>query len=151
MDRTGLYFKRLGEEDGAATRKLFASVFTEEPWNDDWSDGKQLEAYLHDLTGQSNSLAFGLYEGSELVCLSLGRVKHWYTGAEYCIDEFCVQTARQGQGLGGLFMEKIEAACKDRGMTHIFLLTDRDVPAYGFYRKLGFYELESNVAFAKKL
>ncbi len=36
-------------------------------------------------------------------------------------------------------------------MTHIFLLTDKDVPAYGFYRKQGFYELKDNVAFAKKI
>ena len=27
-------------------KKLFVSVFKEEPWNDDWSDEKQLDAYI---------------------------------------------------------------------------------------------------------
>lgn len=144
-------FKRLDESDARAITALFASVFTREPWNDDWSDEEQLRAYIHDLVGQENSLTFGLYEGDELAALSMGHVKHWYTGTEYCVDELCVRTERQGKGLGSLFAGKVEAACRELGLTHIFLLTDRDVPAYGFYKKLGFYELEGNVSLAKEL
>lgn len=36
-------------------------------------------------------------------------------------------------------------------MTHIFLLTENNVPAFEFYKKIGFYELKNNVAFVKKL
>ena len=56
------YFKRLDESEIVMIKELFVSVFTKEPWNDDWSDENQLELYLHDLVGQSNSLTFGLYE-----------------------------------------------------------------------------------------
>ena len=81
----------------------------------------------------------------------MGRVKHWYTGTEYCIDELCIRTSKQGKGLGTQFMNEIEKACREMGLTHIFLLTENNVPAFEFYKKLGFYESESNVAFAKKL
>ena len=40
---------------------------------------------------------------------------------------------------------------KELGLTHIFLLTDNNVPAYEFYKKCGFYELKRNAAFAKEL
>lgn len=151
MDVKQYQFQRLDESAAPAVRKLFVSVFTGEPWNDDWSDEAQLKAYLHDLIGQGNSLAFGLYEGDSLVGVSMGRIKHWYTGTEYCIDELFIAHEKQGKGLGTLFVQEIEKACRALGLTHIFLLTENDVPAYGFYQKQGFYELKTNVAFAKKL
>ncbi len=87
MSASNCRFRQLDEEDFPIARELFASVFTGPPWNDDWSDPAQLNAYIQDLTRQSNSLAFGLFQGSVLVGLSMGRVKHWYTGTEYCIDD----------------------------------------------------------------
>ena len=132
-------------------RELFVSVFTAEPWNDDWTDEKQLSMYLHDLTGQSNSLTYGLFYDDALIGLSMGRVKHWYAGTEYCIDEYCIRTDMQGKGAGTYFMNEIEKEVREEGMTHIFLLTENDVPAYGFYKKYGFAELKSNVAFARRV
>lgn len=143
--------KQLDESAAAAIRELFVRVFSNEPWNDDWSDKEQLELYIHDLIGQSNSLTFGLYEGSELVGISMGRTKHWCTGTEYCIDELCVHPEKQGKGLGRRFAAEIETACRKLGLRYLFLLTEDNVPAFDFYRKLGFYQLEHNVAFAKKL
>lgn len=153
MDKrhTDCSFKRLDENAFAEIKELFVGVFTAEPWKDDWSDKIQLDLYIHDLIGQSNSLTFGLYEGAELIGISMGRIKHWYTGTEYCIDELCIQSAKQGRGLGRRFVSEIERACKQLGLTHIFLLTEDNVPAFEFYKKLGFYQSENSVAFAKKL
>jgi len=144
-------FKRLENDQTEAVKTLFTAVFTTEPWNDDWSDGQQLDLYLQDLMGQRNSLTYGLFEGEVLIALSMGRVKHWYTGTEYCIDEFCVRADKQGQGVGSRFLREIEADIRANGLTHIFLLTETDVPAYQFYRKNGFFELETNAAFAKRV
>ncbi|MDE7278833.1 MAG: GNAT family N-acetyltransferase [Oscillospiraceae bacterium] len=151
MDTTKYSFKRLDESNSDIIRKLFASVFTKEPWNDDWSDENQLRSYIHDLVGQDNSLTFGLYEGNELIGISMGHIKHWYTGTEYFIDELCISTENQGQGIGTLFVAEIENACRELGLTHLFLLTGKDVPVYKFYKKQGFFEAESMVAFAKDL
>ncbi len=151
MGRAEYTFRRPDDSCAEEIAELFANVFTQELWNDDWSDREQLRHYIHDLTGQGNSLTFGLYQDEELVGVSMGRVQHWYEGMEYCVDELCVRTGCQGQGLGTVLVEEIEKACIGLGLAYIFLMTESNVPAFGFYKKLGFYQLEKNAAFAKKL
>ena len=41
--------KKLSINDKEAIKELFTGVFTGEPWNDDWSDGEQLDLYIEDL------------------------------------------------------------------------------------------------------
>lgn len=131
--------------------QLFVSVFSAEPWNDDWSDTAQLERYIDDLIGNKNSLTLGLRDGSALIGLSMGHIRHWYSGTEYYIDELCIHPQRQGQGVGSRFLAEIEACLRQREIRHIFLLTDQNVPAYRFYQQNGFTRLKENVAFVKKL
>ena len=133
--------KRLGPEDREEIKAVFVSVFTKEPWRNDWSDAEQLDLYIRDLTGQGYSLAYGLYDDAdELIGISLGYIKHWYTGTEYIINELCIRTERQGAGAGTFFIREIEKAIRELGLKQIFLLTDSTVPAYAFYRKNGFVE-----------
>ena len=146
-----LSIKRLSIKDKEIITDVFTSVFTKEPWNDDWSDTNQLDMYINDLVGQNYSLTYGLFEDDELIGISLGYVKHWYRGTEYIINEFCVKTDRQGAGAGSFFIAEIEKAIKEMGLKQIFLLTDSNVPAYNFYKKNGFVECTTNVAFAKWL
>ena len=146
-----MILKQLSVDDKEAIKDLFISVFTGEPWNDDWSDSKQLDQYIEDLCGQGYSLVFGLYDDGELIGLSMGYIKHWYTGTEYIINELCIKTDRQGSGAGSFFLTQIEKAIKEMGLKQIFLLTDRDVPAYHFYKKNGYAEVSSLVPFAKSI
>ena len=144
-------FRVLTIQDKDSVTALFKDVFTQDPWNDDWSDPEQLSAYIDDLIGQSNSLTIGYYRNEELIGLSMGRIKHWYQGTEYCIDEFCVAGRFQNKGIGSRFLREIEAYLADRGIRHIFLLTDRDVPAHAFYLKNGFRECGGNIALAREI
>ena len=90
-----LELKRLSLEDKESIKSVFVGVFTKEPWNDDWSDKNQLDMYITDLIGQGYSLTYGLFDDDELIGISLGYVKHWYSGTEYIINEFCVKTEKQ--------------------------------------------------------
>ena len=146
-----LKLKRLNIEDKDAITNVFTGVFTKEPWNDDWSDKNQLDMYITDLIGQGYSLTYGLYDNEELIGISLGYIKHWYSGTEYIINEFCVKTERQGSGAGTFFIAEIEKAINELGLKQIFLLTDSNVPAYHFYKKNGFEECTTNVAFSKMI
>ena len=141
--------KQLSIDDKETIKDLFTGVFTGEPWNDDWSDIKQLDLYIEDLCGQNYSLTFGLYDGSELIGLSMGYIKHWYSGTEYLINELCIKTGRQGSGAGTFFLTEIEKAIKEMGIKQIFLLTGRDVPAYDFYKKNGYVEQSNTVPLSK--
>ncbi len=146
-----MHLKRLGIDDKEIIKDVFVSVFTKEPWNDDWSDGEQLDMYITDLIGQGYSLTYGLYDGDELIGISMGYIKHWYTGTEYIINELCIRTERQGAGAGTFFISEMEKAIKELGLRQIFLLTDKDVPAYDFYRKNGFVEVTNIASFAKMI
>ena len=144
--------KKLSIDDKEDIKAVFVSVFTKEPWCDDWSDKEQLDLYICDLIGQNYSLTYGLYDDTdELIGISLGYIKHWYSGTEYIINELCIKTERQGNGAGTFFISAIEKAIKELGLKHIFLLTDSNVPAYEFYKKNGFVESETNGAFSKSI
>lgn len=137
--------------DRAHVTALFYDVFTNKPWNDDWSDATQLDAYISDLIGQHNSLALGFVDEDRMVGVSMGIIKHWYMGTEYCIDEFCIDRRMQGQGIGTLFMLQIEQYLAKREIRRIFLKTERTAPAYGFYLNWGFQELKDHVSFVKQV
>lgn len=143
--------KRLNIDNKESIKEVFVSVFTKEPWNDDWSDKEQLDMYITDLIGQGYSLTYGLYDDDVLIGISMGYIKHWYSGTEYIINELCIKTERQGAGAGTFFIAEIEKAIKELGLKQIFLLTDSNVPAYDFYKKNGFVEVTTNVSFAKML
>ena len=130
-------------------KSFYKAVFTIEPWNDDWSDDNQLQQYITDLTGNANSLTFGLFRGDEMVGLSMGKIMHWYTGTQYYIDEFCIKTSEQGSGLGTHFLNCVVDCIKDRGIKQIYLQTDRTLPAFKFYQKNGFLLLENQVSMVK--
>ena len=143
--------KELSIKDIEEIKSLFYDIFTKEPWNDDWSDETQLHEYITDLIGNRNSLPLGLYEENELIGLSLGSIMHWCTGTEYYIYEYCIKKEMQGRGIGSMFLELVEAYARDRSATHIFLQTERTVPAFEFYKTNGFTELKDHVSLFKNI
>lgn len=141
--------KELSVNNIEEIKSLFYDIFTKEPWNDDWSNETQLHEYIIDLIGNRNSLSLGLYEGNELIGLSLGSIIHWCTGTEYYIFEYCIKKEIQSRGVGSMFLELVEGYARGKQITHIFLQTERTVPAYAFYKKNGFTELEDHVSLYK--
>ncbi|MBP1565253.1 MAG: GNAT family N-acetyltransferase [Oscillospiraceae bacterium] len=145
-----ILIKKLSVDFIEEIKTLFAEIFTNEPWNDDWSDENQLHNYILDLTGNRNSLAIGLFEDEKFIGMALGSIKHWYTGTEYYIDEFCIKSQKQGKGIGTKFLAMVEKFVEEKGISHIFLQTERTVPAFEFYKKNGFTELCDHVSFVKE-
>lgn len=101
--------------------------------------------------GNKNSLCFGAYQDGNLVGIALGRIKSWYEGTEYWVEEFGVLPERQQTGIGSEFLRQIERMVAERGISHMALLTDRQVSAYRFYRKNGFEEREDTVFLVKSI
>lgn len=143
--------KELGMEYLEEIELLYADIFMNEPWNDDWSDKEQLHQYMIDLIGNNNSLTLGLFDNNRLIGLSMGSIMHWCSGTEYYIIEFCIKAEHQGKGMGTAFMREIEEYVKNKQITHIFLQTERTVPAYEFYQKNGFEELKDHASLLKFL
>lgn len=132
-------------------KKVISDAFSPEPWNDDWSDELQFNNYIMDLIGNKNSLSLGLYDMDKLVGVSLGRVKHWYKGNEYWIDDLAIRPEFQGRGYGSEFLKLLEKYVKEMSIVRIVLFTNKDIPAYYMYLKNGFVQQEERVFFEKKL
>lgn len=146
-----MILKKLSKADKDLITIFFKEVFTKEPWNDDWSDEQQLDQYIMELIGNSNSMTLGFFEDIKMVGLAMGYIRHWYEGTEYHIDELCITTNMQGKGIGTEFIKQIEGYMKTEGLSRIFLQTDRNMPAYEFYKKRGFVEMPNQVSFIKVL
>jgi len=85
-----------------------------------------------------------------LIGISLGKIKHWCGGTEYYIEELCIRSDLQGKGYGRTFFKLIEEKLSELGLHTIYLMTDRNQPAYEFYKKLGFRELPELTSFFKE-
>ena len=144
------HIAKLSGSEFEAVKSMFRDVFTSAPWNDDWSDEKQLTAYIEDLMLNRNSCCIGMYENDRLIAVSLGSIMHWCSGTEYYIFEYFVRPDMQGSGIGSDFIKKIEEYVKSIGVTHIFLATDRSMPAYKFYLRNGFDVLRDHVSLVKQ-
>ncbi|HEL1811961.1 TPA: GNAT family N-acetyltransferase [Streptococcus suis] len=143
--------KELCFSDMEMVKELFLSVFSQEPWNDDWSDEEQLDCYIGDLLGHPRALCFGLFDQGKLLGLSLGYIRYWYEGTEYRIEELCISRHYQGRGIGQDFLKRIEEQLERRQIVHILLQTERHLPAFSFYEKCGFRALEEDVTMVKKV
>ena len=131
--------------------ELYREAFAGEPWNDDWSDTKQLREYMKDISMAYNALNYGLLTDGKLVGMSVGKISHWWEGTNYNIEELCISPSYQGRGIGSEFMALIEQAIRDKGLAGIFLQTDSDKPSYRFYHKNGFQDLDMHVSLYKSV
>ncbi|HFI0428896.1 TPA: GNAT family N-acetyltransferase [Streptococcus suis] len=143
--------KELTLADIEMVKQLFLSVFSQEPWNDDWSDEEQLDCYIGDLLEHPRALCFGLIDQDSLIAISLGNIRYWYEGTEYRIEELCIARDCQGRGIGKDFLKRIEEQLVERKIVHILLQTERNLPAFSFYEKCGFRALEEDVTMVKKV
>ena len=131
--------------------KLYREAFAGEPWNDDWSDTKQLNEYMKDISKAYNALNYGLLIDGKLMGMSVGRINHWWEGTNYNIEELCITPSYQGQGIGSKFLGLIEQCVRGKGLAGIFLQTDSDKPSYHFYHKNGFQDLDMHISLYKSV
>ena len=129
--------RELNMSDIESVKRLMIDIFSVEPWNDVWTDDK-LHAYIRELMGNENSLSFGVYQDEVLIGIALGRLKSWYEGTEYWIDEFGILPKMQQAGIGSGFMKSIEEKAAEREpYTSRFLQRNRCRPI-SFTGKTGF-------------
>lgn len=136
----------LSLNDEKEVTALIAQAFSAPPWNDDWTDEK-LHIYYLDLAGNPNSLVLGYFDDG-LCAVALGRLKHWYNGIEYCIDDLGVDPTKQGKGVGSAFLKEIGEYARTHHFKEVTLYTRKSAQAYTFYQKNGWQESADWVQFS---
>ena len=115
--------RELNMSDIESVKRLMIDIFSVEPWTDVWTDDK-LHTYIRELMGNENSLSFGVYQDEVLIGIALGRLKSWYEGTEYWIDEFGILPNMQQAGIGSGFMKSIEEKAAEKGAVYTNISPD---------------------------
>lgn len=125
---------------------LLLQVFSGEPWFDEWESVRHVQKYLNEFMNNPVFIGFVVEHNDKIAGACFGHTKSWYSGEEYHIQEFFMDTKVQQSGLGSQLMNAIKEHLSSRNIHCIVLLTEKDVPAEKFYKKNGF-EVKKDIIF----
>lgn len=149
--KRGLVFRRFNWEDLDECACLFKNVFSADPWYDEWVSMNQSRTYLKELIENPVFEGFLMCKDSKIVAVCLGHRRSWWRGKEFFVDEFFVETGRQGNGIGTKTVDFLVNTLQEDGYTRLTLLTNKNIPAETFYLKNGFYNNEKRTVMVKEL
>ncbi len=143
--------RRLEHCDLEACAALFAQVFSAEPWDEPWRfDGALARlVHFHESPGFLGMLT--LNDRGEAEGFVLGNLEPYLECQLFYLREMCVDSRRQGQGIGLALYRALERELASRDVRAVYLATDRSIPAAGFYQRLGFRCSENMAFYAKGL
>ncbi|MFA0832994.1 MAG: GNAT family N-acetyltransferase [Methanobacterium formicicum] len=149
--KSDLVFRRFNWKDLDECAVLFKKVFSADPWFDEWVSLDQSRNYLKELIQNPVFEGFLMCEGSKIVAVCLGHRRSWWMGKEFFVDEFFVETGRQGNGIGTKTVDLLVKILREDGYTRLTLLTNKNIPAETFYLKNGFYNNEKRMVMVKMI
>ncbi|MCC7550269.1 MAG: GNAT family N-acetyltransferase [Methanobacterium sp.] len=149
-DYGGLEFRRFSWKDLDECAQLFKSVFSTDPWYDEWISLDQVKNYLKELIENPVFEGFVVCENSNVVAVCLGHRRSGWMGKEFFVDEFFVENRRQGGGIGTKTLNFVGKILFNEGYTRLTLLTNKGIFAESFYLKNGFYNNEKRTIMVKE-
>lgn len=131
--------------------ELFIAAFTAPPLSYDFITLEKTRRYLRDLT-QAPGFEGYIYEvDGAIAAFCFGAVDDYFHAPSYEVKELAVTPALHGKGVGSAVMEALETHLAKKGIVAVTLQTSRTIPAYYFYRKLGYEAVEGNASLSKML
>jgi aminoglycoside 6'-N-acetyltransferase I len=139
------------KKDFRACVEIFTAAFTAPPLSYDFVTQEKARRYLRDITHSPGFLGF-VYEVEESVAaFCFGVTDDYFHDPQYEVKELAVHPALHGKGVGSAVMLALETRMAKDGITAISLQTSRAIPAYYFYRKIGYTDVEDNISLVKSL
>jgi ribosomal protein S18 acetylase RimI-like enzyme len=130
---------------------LFIAAFSAPPLNYTFITQEKARRYLRDITNTPGFVGFVYEIEGATAAFCFGTTEDYFHDPQYVIKELAVHPALHGKGVGSILMQALEAHMKKSGTVAIALQTSCTIPAYSFYRKLGYTEVEENVSMTKPL
>lgn len=131
--------------------ELFKEVFSAYPWYDGWVSFDQARNYLMELIENPVFEGFVAYEGSDIIAVCFGHKRSFWTGKELFIDEFYVKNESQGNGIGTKMLDYVKESLIEEDYKRLVLLTNKGIPAEGFYIKNRFYNNQKRTVMVNEL
>lgn len=140
----------VARDDLGGCINLLLNVFSNEPWNDNWTF-EGAEKYLLDYIETPGFKGFVAEEENKIKGFIFGFRKRWWQGDEFYVNEMCVEIREQRNGIGTKLIKYLEASLITEGIENITLLTNRGIPAEEFYKKNGFSEIDRIIFLHKEI
>ena len=138
--------RKMTSADVEQCSMIYRSAYAAEPWKEEYSD-EEISEYLKEFLNSDSLQSFVLKEDSLAIGLAL-TVRVPSVGASYLrIEDFCIGAEYQRKGYGSNFLGMLAEQAKKIGCDSILLGTQKGFPAYAFYLKNGFREIESALLF----
>ncbi len=131
--------QNIDEDDLVECSELFVSTFKESPWNEEWSTEDAFER-LRDFLACPNSFALKAIQNNQISGFLIGEIQKWNGAYFYFLKEICVSGKIQRKGVGSTLIENLTIRLKVRGISRIYLITQRDSIPSSFYSSLGYSE-----------
>jgi aminoglycoside 6'-N-acetyltransferase I len=131
-----IFIRKMTSADIAPYCRLFQSVFSNAPWNENWPIGKIASDIHHlvrkktfyGLVAEADSRAVGYGTGFRLGIIP----------SVFYMDQLFVDVEFQGNGIGNRLLAETAGIVKNLGVSIIFLLTKPNTVAERFYRGNGY-------------
>ena len=128
----------------------FLKAYNGPPWNYSWTYDKA-KKYLSEYRSCSQFVGFVLYDEGQIAGATFGHIKTWWTNDQLMIDEFFISGEKQGKGYGKKLLAYCDQYASENQIGSIVLMTNRYMPAYGFYNKIGYTATEQYVFMFKQV
>jgi aminoglycoside 6'-N-acetyltransferase I len=124
--------------------KIYLKAYNRPPWNYQWT-ADMAKKYLLEYVGNPQFTGFALYDQDNIVAAVFGHEKTWWTAQQLIIDEFFVAPENQRMGHGNKLMNHVNEHAQKNGIDLVILMTNKYMPSYKFYNKIGFTTTEQFV------
>ncbi|MCL1863209.1 MAG: GNAT family N-acetyltransferase [Defluviitaleaceae bacterium] len=143
--------KMYEDSDLQICTEIYVNAFNAPPLNYDFLTKEKAERYLRDLTRTPGFLGYTYSEGEEVVAFCFGKLDNYFEGVMFEVEELAVVPNKHRSGVGSTVMQLLESKLAGYRVAAVNLHTSRDLPAFGFYLKNGYEELQENVTLMKWL
>ncbi|MBB1489031.1 GNAT family N-acetyltransferase [Oceanospirillum sediminis] len=136
--------------------EVFQQTFSSPPWNEAWSlsDSTRRLDYFFNSQAASGYIAISnanqqISDTDRIIGFILGQAEPFQNSDLFHIREFCVLPEYQNQGAGHILLKTLEGSLKPASISAIYLLTDKKLPAAGFYQNNGYGQNNNLTLYSK--
>ncbi len=148
MNNSDLAFSDLGEDDLLECAGLYVESFKQPPWDEAWQIDDALER-LSDFFVCPKTIALKVTQKDNIIGFFIGNIEVWCADNYFYIKEMCVSHAQLRNGIGSLLMNSLERTLKEKNISRVYLMTQRDSIPERFYTSLGYMVNEEIIVMRK--